>query len=164
MLLGFDRTVGIKVFRRKFDGNLAHMSAHGNVVFLVFKSGKLIAFDYRSDEILWEAGLPDFSMVRSIATDRGIYLFFKEGRVLFVNNRGTVVWRQETGSEIVAPPVMDRRHIHILGKEIFLVLDREKGSVIWTVVVPPVSGNNLILSGGKVLFYTHKKGLQSLKK
>jgi|GEM_PF-3437877 len=164
VLLGFDRMRGIKVFRRKFDGDLAHASAYGNILFLALQPEKLIAFDYQSDEVLWEIGLPDFSIVSSIATERGIYLFFRKGTVLFVSNGGKVIWKQEAGSEIVAAPVIDGRHIHILGKEIFLVLDRDRGSVIWSVVVPPVSGNNLVLSGRKILFYTHQKGLQSLKK
>lgn len=163
-LLGFDRTRGIKVFRRKFAGDPAHTAAYGNVIFLAFQPGKLIAFDYQSDEILWEVGLPHFSIMNSVATDRGIYLFFRKGTVLFVNNGGKILWKQETGGEIVAAPVLDDRHIHILGKEILLVLDKGSGSVIWTVVVPPVSGNNLILSGRKILFYTHEKGLRSLKK
>lgn len=162
--LGFDLARGIKVIRKNYTDGIRQLAAYKNRIYVITGSGKILLFDYRSDEVRWEVKLPGNAVKSCIAAPEGVFIFHKSGIVLLIDNNGNIIWKKETGSQHVARPVLDGNKIYILTRELFLVLNRRNGTVEWTVVVPPVIEKNLSLTKGKILFYTHQKGLHVLKK
>ncbi len=163
-LYGFDLLKGSKAVKVSVSGGIVSIAARKRNIFIASDTGRLSCYDFGEDRVLWEYQLDDIPLGEMILEGDSVYCFGRGGRMYRIGTGGELIWRRDLGAPIVKRPSEDGSSFYIPARETLFVVDKNSGTVTWSLMVPHITSNNVAVSRGHVYFETWKKRLSSLKK
>ncbi|MBP7735201.1 MAG: PQQ-binding-like beta-propeller repeat protein [Spirochaetes bacterium] len=163
-LYGFDLLNGAKSVRVSVGGGIVSITARKRNIFIAADTGRLSCYNFGEDRILWEYQLDDIPLGEMVLEGDSLYCFGRGGRIYRIGTGGELMWRRDIGVPIAKRPSEDGSSFYIPAPETLFVVDKNSGSVTWSLMVPQITSNNVTVSRGHIYFETWEKRLSSLKK
>ncbi|OHD63436.1 MAG: hypothetical protein A2176_01990 [Spirochaetes bacterium RBG_13_51_14] len=147
-----------------FGSGITSLCAQQNRIFIATDAGKIICYDFKDDEVLWEYAVYDTLAGDMAVENDSIYLFGRKGRVHRISSSGVLIWSRDLGNPIMKLPSEDSASYYIPSDETLFVIDKVTGTITWALLMPRITSGNVAVSHGAIYFGTEKDGLSSLKK
>lgn len=125
--------------------------------------GEIMCYNCIRDEVEWRFGARERIVADPVLDQNYLYAATANGTVYKLTTAGSLVWRVHLGNMIEKSPVIGNGNLYILSKEVFYLIDRDKGALKWSYVMPSEAASNIALSRGEVYFGVKNGGIISVK-
>ncbi len=164
IIIGLDKTNGIKIIKHKFNSPIISMTLSGNHIFAASLYGVLYCYNPQRDEVQWRFNIAVKSIYNIYTYDEHVYIFNTDGKITKLNTNGLLIWKIDLGNAISKKPVFDEKNLIIATDRTMFIIDKKNGGISWSVVIPNIVSKNITVNKNSVYFISDTKGITVLKK
>ena len=126
--------------------------------------GEITCYNCVRDEVEWRFGARERIVADPVLDQNYLYAATANGTVYKLTLSGSLMWRVHLGNLIEKSPVIGNGNVYILSREVFYLIDRDRGVLKWSYVMPSEAASNVALSRGEAYFGIKSGGIISVKR
>lgn len=126
--------------------------------------GEITCYNCIRDEVEWRFSARERIVADPVLDQNYLYAATANGTVYKLTVSGSLMWRVHLGNLIEKSPVIGNGNVYILSREVFYLIDRDRGVLKWSYVMPSEAASNVVLSRGEAYFGIKSGGIISVKR